>query len=196
MKLLSIIVLKHIDTDVKPILLSTNYYLDDIFFLKRGPIEEVCIFVSRLVVQNSKRGELKSVKHNEFLCHCRVAGNGLAVAAVCDAEFPAKKVFNMLKNVTILFNTEVPEFRWKDITQDIQITLSGLADTLAKEEKTEEIKKELDEVRVIMQDNIDKILDRDLETLLQQTDDLSAGTKIMVKQSKDLNSNCLDCVIL
>jgi len=200
MKLYSIIIFKHIQIGEKPILLCSYYFLDDVGYFKRGPIEEVCLFVSRLVVQKSSRSELKSIKHNDFFCHVRVAQNGLSVAAVSDAAFPARDAFRMIKNVIDYFNQEVPDIRWKDLTQDsdLGIPVKSINEALQKLEKTAEIQKELDEVREIMQDNIDKLLqrDQDLDILLKQSDDLSAATKIMVKQSKELNSNCPDCIIL
>lgn len=170
--------------------------MDDVFFFKRGPIQEVCIFVSRLVVQQCTRGALKSVRHQEYLCHVRIAQNGLSVAAVCDAEFPATTAFKMLKNAMDHFNKEIPELRWKDLTQDVDIGVPGMMHAIEKLEKTEQIQKELDEVKEIMQDTIDKLFDRDLEALMQQSEDLSSSTKMMVKQSKELNSQCPDCIIL
>jgi len=107
-----------------------------------------------------------------------------------------KKAFFVLKNVLEYFNQEIPEMRWKDLVKDTEIGLPGLEKVLDKEEKTEQINREVDELKILMQDNIDKMFDRDLDILVQQSEDLSAATKIMVKQSKELNSSCPDCIIL
>lgn len=80
MQLLSLIVLKHNAQGSAPYVLASSFALDSFGFFQRGSVKEVCIFVSREVVQRSTRGQMLSVKHLNYMCHTRVTPDGLAGA--------------------------------------------------------------------------------------------------------------------
>ncbi len=82
-QLLSLIVLKHTGQNSAPFMLASAFALDSFGFFQRGSVKEVCIFVSREVVQRSTAGQMLSVKHLNYMAHTRVTADGLAGTLPC-----------------------------------------------------------------------------------------------------------------
>lgn len=79
-QLLSLIVLKHTGQNKAPFIVASTFNLDSFGFFQRGSVQEVCVFVSREVVQRSALGQMLSVKHLNYMCHTRVLDTGLSGA--------------------------------------------------------------------------------------------------------------------
>eukprot|EP01124_Arcella_intermedia_P012779 TRINITY_DN1914_c0_g1_i1.p1 TRINITY_DN1914_c0_g1~~TRINITY_DN1914_c0_g1_i1.p1 ORF type:complete len:200 (-),score=43.55 TRINITY_DN1914_c0_g1_i1:19-618(-) len=196
MKLLSVIFLRQIPGQA-PVMLSTHYELGQFGFWQRGGAQEICTFASREVVHRSKQA-LMSVKHKEFLCHCRVLDSRLAVVAVCDEEYPVYVAFNLMKEALELFLKKYKEDAWSSPTTDQNLPLPGMDELIKKyQDPTEadkilKIKKDLDETKEIVMKTMDQLLERGekLDNLIDLSNDLSFQSKAFAKKSEELNSCC------
>jgi len=199
MKLLSVIFLKH-EVGKAPFVLSAHFELSTFGFFQRGGVQEICTFASREVVHRSEEGAaLQSVKYQEYLCHTRIAPNGLAVVTLCDQDYPRYVAFSLLKEALELFTQRYKDSAWKDTTTDLTLALPGMDAILkryqdpAEADKLMKIKKDLDETKEIVIKSMDQLLARGerLEDLIEISNDLSFQSKAFAKRTEDLNSCCV-----
>jgi len=196
MKILSIILLKH-PKGGNPLILSKVLELNSFGFFQRGSMEEVCVFVSRSVVERMSAGSSISVKHKDYLCHAQETQGGLACAVVCDTEYPQFVAFTIIKEALQLFNS-APSNDVTSISTDSNLTISGLSELLRKyqdpseADKVLKVQKTLDETKEIIIQSIDSLLDRGekLDDLVQRSNDLSFQSKAFAKKADELNSCC------
>jgi len=198
MKLLSIIILKH-PKGGNPILLSKVLELSSFGFFQRGSMEEVCVFVSRSVVERMSSGSSISVQHKEYLCHAHETQSGLAGAVVCDNEYPQFVAFNIIKEALQLFASKYANNQQQSTTTtDINLNVPGLPELLIKyqdpseADKVLKVQKTLDETKEIIIQSIDSLLERGekLDDLVQRSNDLSFQSKAFAKKADELNSCC------
>ena len=143
-------------------------------------------------------GSMLSIEHKEYLCHTRVLNNRLAIAVLADQEYPTRVAFGLIQEALDLFNKAYAEDKWSKFTSDQALNVPGLDEILTKFQKPEEadkimkIQKQLDETKDILRQNIEQLLNRGekLETLAQQSADLSYQSKAFMTKSEQLNSCC------
>jgi len=200
--LFSLIFMKH-QPSHEPVLLHSTYNLSSLYFFQRSTVQELCLFVSRQVIKQSKRGELKSFKHQNYICNVRVSKSGLAVAVVCEEKYPTNVSFEMLKEAMELFVKKVDEETWKSTTKDANFPVEGIEELLKRYEtktgtKIELIQRELDETKKILHEDINLLITRSesIDSILDKSNDLSQASKVFVKQAQDLNGPCPKCTIL
>lgn len=178
--------------------LANAYSLDDVSFWYRGSVKEVACFVSREVVTRAQLGSMLSIEHKEYMCHTRVCNNRIGIAVLADQEYPTRVAFGLIQEVLDLFNKAYTEAQWSKFTSDQALNIPGLEEMLAKFQKPEEadkimkIQKQLDETKDILKQSIEQLLNRGekLETLAQQSADLSYQSKAFMTKSEQLNSCC------
>uniref|UniRef100_A0A6B2LIX8 V-SNARE coiled-coil homology domain-containing protein n=1 Tax=Arcella intermedia TaxID=1963864 RepID=A0A6B2LIX8_9EUKA len=195
MKILSVIVLRQVPGNA-PVVLSMQFEAGIAGFWKQN-VQEICVFASREVVRRSREG-LMSVKHKEYLCHCRVLESHLAVVAVCDEQYPVYVAFNLLKEALELFISKHKEESWSSVSTDKNLSVPGMEQLLKKYQDPSEadkilkIKKELDETKEIVLKTMDQLLERGvkLDNLIDLSTDLSFQSKAFAKKSEELNSCC------
>jgi len=195
MKLLSVILLRHTKGSA-PIILSKALELSSFGFFQRGSMEEVCLFVSRNVVERLSSGSRVSIQHKEYICHAHETSNGVAAAVVADSEYPQHVAFSLIRESVELASAFADQIT--SATGDTNINIPGLAELLTKyqdpteADKVLKIQKSLDETKGIIIQSIDSLLERGekLDDLVQRSNDLSFQSKAFAKKAEEFNSCC------
>jgi len=157
-------------------MLASTFHLGSFSIFHRSGVQEGCTFVAREILQRSRVGTIRSVKHENYLCHTRVTSEGLGTAVICDEEYPRLAAFGLIQRTIALFLDSAGD-QWKTAKKDVRINVAGLDAELAKfQDPTEgdqvlKIRKELDEIQAICMQSIDQLLARDekLERLVQES---------------------------
>lgn len=158
--------------------------LDDFYFFQRETIREYCIFGMKTLVERmgdnvkmTMNGE-KDFKVAAMFHILQI--NSRFACAITDAEYPPRVGFSLLgKIIDDSKNTNIDEY------------LKSYQNP-AKADKLTKIQHELDEVKTIMVDNIEQVLQRGekLDSLVAKSQDLSKNAKIFRRQAKNVNSCC------
>mmetsp|Transcript_22712 Transcript_22712/g.63858 ORF Transcript_22712/g.63858 Transcript_22712/m.63858 type:complete len:200 (-) Transcript_22712:146-745(-) len=196
MKLYTLMIFNKPAEDARPAVVSSAEMLGDFMFYERGSVRELTRFVSREVVQRSPKGERNSVMHKGHLCHAYVRGDGLAMAAISDEEYPPRVAFSLIHEMMEQFTLK--EFPWKAATEDHEFAFSVLQEYIEKfqdpteADKLMKIQKDIDQTRETVIMTIDQLLQRGekLDALAARSDDLSFQSKVFVDKSKEMNSCC------
>jgi len=196
MRLLSLIFMK-VETGKAPVMLASAFYLDYFSIFERSTVQEACTFVTREILRRTQRGTVSSLKHQKYMCHVRVTNEGLGIVVVCDEEYPRIAAFGCIQQGAQLFLDAAGD-QWKSAIKDVRIPVNGVNPLLAKfqdpteADKVLKIRKELEEIKAICLDSLDRLLERDekLQQLIDSSTDLSFATKAFADKSGDLNRCC------
>lgn len=153
-------------------LIHSCYHLENYIFYKRPTMREVIDFLAKELCQQSVgAGWIR--KDDYYVYWYRSVANKRQVVIVCDAKPNEKIVMNKLhrlaNNPNIVADNE-----------------------LSEPDRIQVIEAEVEEIKEILYDNIEKVLGRGerLETLIDKSDQLSLTSKAFLKKSKDLNRCC------
>ncbi|KAK9171875.1 Synaptobrevin family protein [Cryptosporidium meleagridis] len=207
MKLLSVLLYKW-DKE-HPILLTSNYNLQDYNFFQRKTIQEHIAFHSRLLCSRVQEGNRVTVTFPQDIGHCHIyiSNNGLGICCVTSPDYPVRCAFSLLneylkvymdssKNYDTLLSSD---FNNKNIVTKDQNESIPECDEIFKRyqdpinnDKIFKVQKDLDEVRDVMLKNIEDLLHRGetLDTLMQKSSDLSAASYQFYRSAKKNNQCC------
>jgi len=198
MKVNSIVLLRWYDDPKKtPNLLASVYELSSFGYFQRGSVREVALFVSREVVQRSKRGERQSITHQGYLCHVYVHPRGIGCAALTDVEYPQRVAFSLIQQAVESFLKDY-ELTFEVHTTDQDLRVPGLEALIQKYQDPQKadpvmkIQKDLEETKQILVKSIDQVLERGekLETLAAKSNDLSFQSKAFMTNAEKMNKCC------
>jgi len=150
----------------QPILLSASYNLDSFSIFQRGSIREACLFVAREVTKRCGIGSLVSVKHMNYVCHCRVRQDGFAVAVVCDEAYPKIAAYSLIQQSSEAYLSVVGD-KWTAVASDLSTSHEGVTKLLVKYQdpaegdKVIKIQKELEEIKQLCLKTVEDLLERD-----------------------------------
>jgi len=187
-KLVSIVIYRHGDEEKnqKPVRLAYVADLSAFSFWSRSTIGEHVRYLTRAICMDTKIGNRQSVsvKDIPYVIHSYVRTDGLSGCVVTDSEYPQRIAFALLQK-TLQSYEESNEFtssKWKEIVTDSTSEPQFLRDNLEayqdpSADKLYKIQKELEELKDIMNDNINKVLERgeSLEVLMARSEDLNAN---------------------
>ncbi|KAK2952043.1 putative Synaptobrevin like protein [Blattamonas nauphoetae] len=168
------------DTQVK--LERIEYNMDGIP-MKQKDIKNLIEFATKLLVARCLPGDIRSlfypdVNHN---FHIVVKPDGRAAVLVADVDYPTQSgvsgAMGLLKDPNNVPNLSREIQRLQDPSE---------ADKFIK------LQKEIDEVKMIMVENIDKILERGekIDDLVAQSEELDTAAKSFYKGSKKMKGCC------
>lgn len=166
-------------------------------FLKRSTIKELMKFVSRTAIKSMKPGSRCSAKNEDQMVHILVSEYDLfAVYVFASLDYPKRLAYSLLNQALKLFQSEVGQ-QWKTVPGDQDFPVAGLKD-LFKQYKTGandnliRAQNNVDEIHEMLVGNMRELLEHqgDIDTLVEQSDDLKAQTKVFFKNSKKMNSCC------
>eukprot|EP01114_Cavostelium_apophysatum_P012367 TRINITY_DN2754_c0_g1_i1.p1 TRINITY_DN2754_c0_g1~~TRINITY_DN2754_c0_g1_i1.p1 ORF type:complete len:211 (+),score=26.60 TRINITY_DN2754_c0_g1_i1:148-780(+) len=207
MKVLSIVICKSdgrkdssdTSSSALPILLSTYFELGSFGYFQRGSLKEVCLFVSREVLQRGIRGERQTVKHQEYMCHSYISPTGgIGVAVITDQEYPTRVAYGLIQRSLDEFSSAHSSTKIAAVTSDVEWKLDSIETLLreyqdpSKSDSVTKIQKDLDETKDVLVKTIDQLLERGekLENLAQKSNDLSMQSKAFMNNADRLNSCC------
>jgi len=197
-KLLLNILYKY-NEDKEPYCLCAVSDLSGFNYFTRNTVAEHLRFASRTVVQRTTPGTRQTVglKDNPFLCHTYVRADGLSGVLVADKDYPLRVAFSLLSKTMTDYEGKVGN-KWKDVTKDLEQEPVFMVADLAKyqnpteADKLSKVQKSLDEVKDIMQRNIEEVLKRGetLESLMDKSADLSTVSVQFYNKAKKTNQCC------
>jgi len=166
------------------------------FFQRNGAIEFMG-FTSQIVTERTSPCTRNSIKEDVYLCHCYVRPDGLAGVVIADEEYPSRVAHSLITKVLDDFTEKVPSGRWAAGSLDnIEFgVLKGFLDKFQNPAEADSLTKlqgELDETKIILHENIDKILDRGekLDDLVAKSEGLSTQSKAFYTTARKTNSCC------
>eukprot|EP01083_Nonionella_stella_P176707 618977_1 len=181
-----------------PISLACVEDLSSFGWLQRGTIREHLLFATRLLAQKTDRGQRQTVDMDNipFMVNVHVRTNGLAVTLVSDQEYPQRVAFGLINKTFEDFEKHT-RGQWSQHRADIDLQVPSMAADLQKYQNPKEadkimkIQNELDDIKEIMHQNIDKVLARGepLEKLMDKSSDLSKRTRTVCHNFPRKRSN-------
>ena len=198
MKILAIMIGAQNPTD-KNIYVQTRYYdLSSVGFFYKNTVKETFKFVIRESLPTLDKGTRHSVQHEEYYCHILVSlYDQVGAYLFCDTYYPRRLAFAALQEALDIFKKNVGD-NWKKFAKDENIPVPAIEEVLqnyqdpSKVDKLSQAQKNVDETKIILHENIKKLLERqgDLDTLVAKSNDLSKGAKAFYKNTKKVNKSC------
>lgn len=177
-------------------------------------------------VGEKEREKMRKLKKSfllEFVCHCMVKANKLAVAMVTNRDYPRRIAFEVMQDVAKKWEEIHPNWASTGVDQNIQFPhMEKVCKSYEDPRKSDNILKiqnQLDETKDIMiqvrfrfcevvffclskscpfHQNIESILARgeSIQDLVDKTDDLESSSKVFFNNADKLNSCWGRCNIL
>jgi len=200
-KVICIILYRYNGIDNAPTRLCHCTDMTNFGYFSRGTVREHVLFASRIVVQRTPQGSRQTVaadNENPFLVHAYVRLDGLSGAVVSDKEYPQRVAFALLQKSMRDYESNHPKNDWEEQKIDSDEEPENMLKDITafqnphEADKLTAIQKQLDEVKDIMQKNIEDVLARGetLDTLMAKSEDLSSSSVQFYKQAKKVNSCC------
>jgi len=197
-KLFSIAVVYKNPSTGKATILAKAIDDDSFGFFQRKSAGEFLGFTSTMLAERTDRAARQSVKQDEYMCHCHVRPDSLAGVVCSDSEYPQRVAHSLISKMLEDFAEKVPSTKWSTEDYDT-IHFPQVSAYLAKFQNPAEadsltkLQSELDETKIIMHDNIEKVLDRGekLDDLVAKSEGLSYQSKAFYTTARKTNSCCI-----
>jgi len=188
------------DSGVSSWRLASASHLSDFGYFTRGTIAQHIQFAARTCVQRTRAGCRQTIQLDEqtpFVAHVYVRSDGLAGIVMADKEYPQRVAFTLITKEIAAFEERVG-VNWRAMASDqnsepeyLQADIAQYQDP-RKADKLTAIQSQLDEVKDVMQTNIEQLMQRGetLDSLMAKSDDLGAASVQFYKQAKKANSCC------
>jgi len=199
MKLLYLAIYSVPDSQSTPTRLVACEELSSTFnIFQRGPVREQLVFATRTFSQRTAAGTRQALKMNDlpFRLYIHTRQDNLSGCIVADEEYPQRVAFAFVAQVMDDLKTKYGE-KLSDFKEDTDLSSPQLQADFTKYQDPQEadkilkIQKNLDEVKEIMQQNIEEVLARGetLDSLMVKSGDLSK-TSITFYQTAKKNNQC------
>ena len=181
-------------------ILTQIYRLNHISFFQKKNLKEILDFLIKLCVEKTNINTYEKYNKEKFFLYIYREDN-LASVLVTDDECPTRIAQTQLKiilqdfakkflspsnspNSVSISKDNIP-LQWPEL----EVKLIDIQ----KPDKLTEIKKDLDETKVIINDSLDKLIDREItiDELIEKTEELSVSSKSFYKQAKKHNKCCV-----
>eukprot|EP01017_Pseudomicrothorax_dubius_P027960 TRINITY_DN3280_c0_g1_i4.p1 TRINITY_DN3280_c0_g1~~TRINITY_DN3280_c0_g1_i4.p1 ORF type:complete len:152 (-),score=40.77 TRINITY_DN3280_c0_g1_i4:38-493(-) len=138
------------------------------------------------------------VQHEGYLAYIQMNENGdLGAFVFCDAEYPRRLAFALIKKALEEYNATVRD-NWKKFKSDENIPCPAARKLFLDYQDPKKVdalsaaQENVERTQVIMHDNIQKLLARneDIDQLVQKSKDFSLQSKVFYKNSKKMNKCC------
>lgn len=177
--------------------LSKYNDLSDFSFFNRKYIKEFMIFSCRECVKAMDNDEYvvytHQVKDIKYSVYGFTNDQKLYCIMITNKEYPERMCWKVGVNCVTNFYKEYPKY---EVERDVDVPfpyLKVVFDNFSQPDKIYKLQQDLKEVKHIMIQNIEKVLERQekLDYMVEKSNDLSLASKEFYKQSKKLNSCCI-----
>jgi synaptobrevin family protein YKT6 len=210
MKVLSILIIKVKKDSRIPILLSKKESLKHINFFIRGSAREFITLAAKEIIRKTDVNKARTVSHENYLVHTVLLKSSLenmndylGAVLVTDQEYEPRIAYSVLENSIKKFKEEM-RFVKKDLSKvekDTDIRSPYLEKMIkdsqdpTKVDHISKIKSQISESVDILHETIEQVLERGskIERLVEQSEDLSASSKLFYKEAKKQNDCCTIC---
>ncbi len=161
------------------------HQLDEFNYFIRKNIKEFCMFISKIINDNTNINEAKLIEEtNEFfkgnLYNKKFSDIGYVM--ITDNDYPKHLMIQLINEINFIYKNK-------------NSNIDGLIRKYQNPEELDKIikiKNEIDEAKKVAIMNIDKILIRgqNLDEIVEKTENLSKQSKDFYTQSKKLNKCC------
>ena len=182
--------------------LASVTHLSDFSYFSRSTIAGYIQFAGRTCVQRTRAGCRQSIVQRDedevpFVAHAYVRSDGLAGIVMADKEYPPRVAFALITKTLVAYEERVG-VNWQQMDADQQSEPEYLRSDIVlyqdprKADKLTAIQNQLDEVKDVMQTNIEQLMQRGetLDSLMAKSDDLGTASVQFYKQAKKANSCC------
>ncbi|KAF0976883.1 hypothetical protein FDP41_004178 [Naegleria fowleri] len=160
--------------------------------------------ISRQILEKipSNKSQKASYLYDQYIFHILVHGeNGLIFFCMSSKEFGSRIPFNFLEDIKERFLTQYPGDQSKRIQPNglnrefgqVLKQQTKFFNNPKQNDRIQKVKGQIEEVKDIMIDNIDKVLDRGekIDLLVNRTGDLVDSAELYKRKSKKLKNNML-----
>jgi len=190
-------------TEQKPVFRLAYATQVDINYFMRSRAEEFLKFGSRTVAGRTALGARQIVslpaEQLSYQCYVFRRADGLCSVVIADADYPKQTAFHICNKVLEEFERTNGK-EWTTATKDCDggqpaswlVPLIKDFQNPEKADKLLAVQKKLEEIKGIMQTNIELVLERgeNLDSLLDKAQDLQESSKIFFRDAKKVNSCC------
>ncbi|KAI9836112.1 MAG: hypothetical protein M1819_001728 [Sarea resinae] len=163
----------------------------------RSNVDEVLTAFSKMIAERTNPGKRQDVEQQSYIVHAYARTEGVAGIIVSDFEYPAMVAHQLLSKVLDEFLTKFPVATFE--TSSPKLTFPELNEYITKYQDPQQadsimkIQRELDETKIVLHKTIESVLERGekIDTLMDKSENLSAQSKMFVKQAKKTNSCCV-----
>ncbi|EFA77703.1 synaptobrevin domain-containing protein [Heterostelium album PN500] len=163
--------------------------LNSFGFLQRGTIKEVLLASSKIFIDRFNVNSKCSVPHEGYMAYvdCREDFGGVVYT---DQEYPERVAARCLSEMMREYLNFTKGIIGGQFPQ-LQNILTKYANP-AGIDRVGEVQNQVNEVTMVMHKNIEAALQNNakMEDLLQQSNELSAKSKVFLKQAKKANRRC------
>jgi len=201
---LSIMAFKWRDEPSTPLLLATAFDTSPFNIFSRGKVREFATFASRTVASRSTMNVRASAKQDQYECttYFYRHPSGITTVVIASQQYPERVAYDLVVLAANAYGQKLGT-KLDSLSVDNTSEDSDLLDLLKKYETPDEVdkimklQKDLNEVKTIMYENIDKLLQRGekIDDLVAKSQDLSIGSKAFYGTTKSMNRRC-PCVIM
>lgn len=200
MKLIGLIISRCFQGEEKPLFLTMTHDVSSFSIVQRNAVKDVSKFLARNIIPKVGLSKREVIAHEKYLFIAMRWSDGLAVSMFTDSEYPPRVAFQGINKIHEDFRQKVPEQIWAAVKKDLDC--DGYKDTLREWLKQYSDPKsfdavsstqgKVDETKAQMQRNLNQVLGnmQNMEQLMEKSDDLSANTQQMFKQSKKMKKGC------
>ena len=197
MTLISIIIGKKGINMETTYLLSSTHYIFKYFHFQKKPLKEMCNFIARNTFYQFDDNKLEYCYYKKFY-FLTIIKNNICICGILDSDdYPINSLNRLLLQ---LLNDYIKMYSIsiKHVYKDFTLEYPDLFEKIVSFQEPEKIDKILainnaiDETKVIMLKNIEKVLARghDIDELVKKSHDLSISSKKFYKQAKKMNRCC------
>lgn len=135
----------------------------------------------------------------EYVVYAQQRSDFVTAVLVADESYPSRVAFDVVKRtldqlddtMVVQPNAVTKDFCMKSFNAEVQKILTQFQDP-SKADNITKVKKELDDIKGVMLDNIEKLLSRGetIDSLVDKSDELSTSAKMFYKTARKNNSCC------
>jgi len=154
----------------------------------KGNVQDV---TERLLRKISSHDHRQSYLYDDFIFHYSVT-DGLVFLCLAEREYPRHVAFDFLEQLQGRFNTRYGKrartARAGEYNRDFRLALENLLGEFNEGDKLSKVRKQVDELKGVMLENIDKVLQRGekLEIMVEKSEMLEEQAKIFQKKSTEV----------
>eukprot|EP01062_Namystynia_karyoxenos_P080708 TRINITY_DN8728_c0_g1_i1.p2 TRINITY_DN8728_c0_g1~~TRINITY_DN8728_c0_g1_i1.p2 ORF type:complete len:245 (+),score=121.71 TRINITY_DN8728_c0_g1_i1:101-736(+) len=199
-RLYSISLFRWKDTPSHPVMLCEAIDCSPFSFFQRSSVREFIVFISRTLAdpQRTQPGTRQQVEKDDYRIYVHTKTDGLSCVVIANEHYLSQTAFMVCSKTLQEFGQKFAG-QWEMGRQDGACPWPELEQRLAKYQNPEEadkilkIQRDLEEVKTVMMQNIDKVCERGtkLDELVAQSEDLSGASKSFYKTAKRQNACCV-----
>ena len=176
------------------IIYDIDYRLNTINFALKNKIKESCLFVSRRMIRSDTDDNFQHSYNDIYFIYFK-KHNDIGCCIITDTQIKTTLITSKLSQVLNNSSAELSQLNTIP-EKDFSVNLESIKQIkIANDCKLDIIQNDLEYTKETMKQNIEDIISRgeSLDSLIDQSNDLSRTSKMFYKSTKQMNPGC--CII-